>query len=196
MAKIGIFGGSFHPPHNGHLLIAQEALSAFSLDEVIWMPANHPPHKQLASGVSDHDRIELVKAAIQDNAKFSLSLIEFEREGPSYTIDTIKELQKKNPDYEYFFIIGGDMLDSLDTWHEIDELSRMVTFIAINRSGHPLNAEHNPYQAAMLEVPLFDVSSTLIRERVSQGENTTYLIPERVRKQIEVKGLYGSRKSP
>lgn len=71
MAKIGIFGGSFHPPHNGHLLIAQEALSAFSLDEVIWMPANHPPHKQLASGVSDHDRIELVKAAIQDNAKFS-----------------------------------------------------------------------------------------------------------------------------
>ncbi|MDM5199790.1 nicotinate-nucleotide adenylyltransferase [Fictibacillus enclensis] len=196
MAKIGIFGGSFHPPHNGHLLIAQEALSAFSLDEVIWMPANHPPHKQLASGVSDHDRIELVKAAIQDNAKFSLSLIEFEREGPSYTIDTIKELQKKNPDHEYFFIIGGDMLDSLDTWHEIDELSRMVTFIAINRSGHPLNAEHNPYQAAMLEVPLFDVSSTLIRERVSQGENTTYLIPERVRKQIEVKGLYGSRKSP
>ncbi|RXY98451.1 nicotinate-nucleotide adenylyltransferase [Fictibacillus sp. S7] len=196
MAKIGIFGGSFQPPHNGHLLIAQEALSAFSLDEVIWMPANHPPHKQLASGVSDHDRIELVKAAIQDNAKFSLSLIEFEREGPSYTIDTIKELQKKNPDHEYFFIIGGDMLDSLDTWHEIDELSRMVTFIAINRSGHPLNAEHNPYQAAMLEVPLFDVSSTLIRERVSQGENTTYLIPERVRKQIEVKGLYGSRKSP
>lgn len=95
MLKIGIFGGSFHPPHNGHLLIAQEALSAFSLDEVIWMPANHPPHKQLASGVSDHDRIELVKAAIQDNAKFSLSLIEFEREGPSYTIDTIKELQKR-----------------------------------------------------------------------------------------------------
>ncbi|MDN4525465.1 nicotinate-nucleotide adenylyltransferase [Fictibacillus fluitans] len=196
MGKIGIFGGSFHPPHNGHLLIAQEALTAFSLDEVIWMPANHPPHKQLVLGVSNEDRIELVKAAIQDNAKFSLSLIEFEREGPSYTIDTIRELQRENPDHEYFFIIGGDMLDSLDTWHEIDELSRMVTFIAINRSGHPLNAEKNPYQAAMLEVPLFEVSSSLIRERLSDGGNTTYLIPERVRKQIEVKGLYESRKSP
>ncbi|MCQ6266299.1 nicotinate-nucleotide adenylyltransferase [Fictibacillus sp. WQ 8-8] len=196
MARIGIFGGSFHPPHNGHLLIAQEALAAFSLDRVEWLPASHPPHKDLVSGVSAEDRIDLVKAAIQGNSKFSLSLIEFEREGPSYTIDTIRELKKREPNHHYFFIIGGDMADSLSTWHGIEELSRLVTFIGINRSGHPLDENQNPYGVQLLEVPVFDVSSTLIRKRIAAGENTKYLIPDDVRKIIEVKGLYGSRKSP
>ncbi|MGG1573554.1 nicotinate-nucleotide adenylyltransferase [Fictibacillus sp. NRS-1165] len=196
MARIGIFGGSFHPPHNGHLLIAQEALAAFSLDRVVWLPANHPPHKELISGVSSEDRMELVRAAIQGNSKFSLSLIEFERQGPSYTIDTIRELKKREPAHDYFFIIGGDMADSLSTWRGIDELSRLVTFIGINRSGHPLDECNNPYGVQMIEVPLFDVSSTLIRKRIAAGENTKYLIPDAVRNMIEVKGLYGSGKSP
>lgn len=196
MARIGIFGGSFHPPHNGHLLIAQEALAAFSLDQVVWLPASKPPHKQLESGVSDEDRIELVKAAIRNNGQFSLSLIEFEREGPSYTIDTMRQLIREEPDNQYYFIIGGDMVDSLASWRSIDELSELVTFIGINRTGHPLNTKDLSYGVQMLEVPLFDVSSTEIRNRVSEGKNTKYLIPEEVRKLIEVKGLYGARKSP
>ncbi|EIT85245.1 nicotinic acid mononucleotide adenylyltransferase [Fictibacillus macauensis ZFHKF-1] len=196
MAKIGVFGGSFNPPHHGHLLIAQEALAAFALDEVWWMPASQPPHKQLAGNVSDEDRIALVQEAIRHNDKFSLSLLEFEREGPSYTIDTMRTLCTRYPTHEFFFIIGGDMANSLEQWHEIEALGKLVTFIAINREDYPLKENHYPFSVEELYVPSFNVSSTFIRQRLEEGKNTKYILPDGVRRVIEVKGLYGTEESP
>lgn len=195
MAKIGILGGTFNPPHNGHLLIAQEALAAFSLDEIWWIPTNIPPHKETKDLASNEARIEMIKRAISTNEQFALSLIEFEREGPSYTIDTIKELKKRHPYHDFFFIMGGDMLYTLQSWHKIDQLKQLVTFIGVNRQNYPVDQFENPYQVKLLTVPLFDISSSMIRERFATGKNTKYLVPDEVRGFIEESELYGAGKS-
>ncbi|RXJ00001.1 nicotinate-nucleotide adenylyltransferase [Anaerobacillus alkaliphilus] len=190
MKKIGILGGTFDPPHYGHLLIAEEARIACSLDEVWFMPTRIPPHKVGSNLCSDADRIEMVKQAITGNSYFKLCLIEFERVGPSYTVDTMIELKKCNEDTSFFFIIGGDMINYLPHWKDIDKLLTLVTFVGIQRPGHPISSSYSE-KVVMIEVPQLEISSSEIRERLQHRKSVRYLLPETVHDYIKERNIYG-----
>ncbi|ALC81695.1 MULTISPECIES: nicotinate-nucleotide adenylyltransferase [Bacillus] len=192
MKKIGIFGGTFDPPHNGHLLMANEVLHRLCLDEVWFLPNQIPPHKQEEKFSDSGHRIEMLKLAIESNPSFKLQLIEMERPGPSYTYDTMVLLKEKYPDYQFYFIIGADMVEYLPKWHKIDELLEIVQFTGVKRIGFHMDT---PYPVRFVDVPEFEVSSTMIRDRVDKNEPINYLISEKVRRYIEENGLYESRTS-
>jgi nicotinate-nucleotide adenylyltransferase len=189
MKKIGILGGTFDPPHYGHLIIAEEVYHALSLDEVWFMPTNTPPHKEEASSAGV-DRIKMVQAAIKDNQKFTVETIEFERSGPSYTYETIKLLAKKHENKQFHFIIGADMVEYLPNWHEIDRLVEMITFVSVKRPGFSIASS---FPIIEVEIPQFDVSSSFLRDRFRNGKNTKYFLPDEVQLYIEEKNLYGPK---
>ncbi|MBM7716336.1 nicotinate-nucleotide adenylyltransferase [Siminovitchia sp. FSL H7-0308] len=187
--KVGILGGTFDPPHLGHLIIANEALDQLGLDEIKFMPNQEPPHKKRNTGTSATDRLKMVELAIADHQKFSLEKIELERRGRSYTYDTIKELKERTPDADFYFIIGADMVEYLPNWYKIDELVKLVRFVGTNRPRFQLET---PYPIQIVEVPKVDISSTLIRNRVKAGKSVKYLLPDSVIRYIEENRLYGS----
>ncbi|ANB59726.1 nicotinate-nucleotide adenylyltransferase [Anoxybacteroides amylolyticum] len=189
MRKIGIFGGTFDPPHNGHLLMANEVLHALMLSEIWFMPNHIPPHKQHEQVTKSSDRLRMLQLAIADHSQFKMETIELTREGPSYTYDTMQQLKEMYPNDQFYFIIGADMVEYLPHWYCIDELVQLVTFVGVKRPGFSLRT---PYPIIEVEIPEFAVSSSLIRERVKQGKSIRYLVPERVRQYIERKRLYGT----
>jgi nicotinate-nucleotide adenylyltransferase len=189
MAKrVGILGGTFNPPHLGHLIIANEVLYQLDLDEVRFMPAGSPPHKVIKGDTSGEQRKEMVREAIKDHPKFLLEPIELEKDGPSYTYETVKLLVEREPDTEFHFIIGGDMIAYLPKWHKIEELSQLIQFVGVKRPGYETESRYN---VKMVEVPQIEISSTLIRDRIASGGTVTYLIPERVSDYIREEKLYG-----
>ncbi|RBW70478.1 nicotinate-nucleotide adenylyltransferase [Bacillus taeanensis] len=192
MRKVGIIGGTFDPPHNGHLMIAQEALTTCHLDEVWFMPSYMPPHKQDKHITASEERIEMVKLAIDNNPHFRLSLVEFERKGLSYTYKTLNYLTSVHENTSFYFIIGADMVNDLVNWYEIDKLLQVVTFIGVKRPGTVIKS---PYAKKMIsiEVPQFEMSSTFLRTRFVNGGNTRYFLPEKVREYIEENDLYGAK---
>ncbi|WP_070120736.1 nicotinate-nucleotide adenylyltransferase [Bacillus marinisedimentorum] len=192
MKNIGILGGTFDPPHYGHLLIAQEAYHQLSLDEVWFMPSNVPPHKEKESDSTAGDRLEMTRCAISGNDAFKLNDVELRRTGPSYTIDTIRLITDKEKDAVFYFIIGSDMVEYLPKWKNIDDLLRYVTFAGVKRPGYSLETE---YPIAEVEVREFDVSSSFLRERIATGGNVRYYLPDEVRLYIEENGLYAKRES-
>ncbi|WP_307070793.1 nicotinate-nucleotide adenylyltransferase [Guptibacillus hwajinpoensis] len=188
--KVGLLGGTFDPPHLGHLALAQGVLETCELDEVWFMPSHRPPHKNGSDITENHHRVEMVQRAIEGNPKFKVTLIEFERNGRSFTIDTIEILKANYPDIDFHFIIGGDMIEDLPNWHRIDELSKMISFIGVNRPGYHPDKEQ--YEVSLIDVPQIDLSSSEIRRDLSFGKSGRYLLPESVRILIEEKGLYES----
>lgn len=197
MVKVGLFGGTFDPIHIGHLLLAEHACEALAFDTVWFMPAADPPHKSrqpLATGVQ---RLEMIRLAIEGNALFHVTDIEMERGGVSYTIDTIEELQRRFPDHAFSFLMGADMVNYLPKWHRIDELAERINFVGVGRPGTILQLDHLPAhirdQVTMLEVPLFELSSTTIRERVSEDKSIRYRVPDRVHEFIQRNDLYESK---
>ena len=192
--RIGLLGGTFDPPHYGHLLVASEVLEQCNLDEVWFVPNRLPPHKKGMPVTKKEHRLEMVRLAIEGNPSFRLSTIELEREGQSYTYDTIRQLTVTYRNDRFFFIIGADMINDLPNWHHIDKLVQMTTFIGINRPGYSVES---PYRAHIqtIDMPPFDVSSSFLRERFKLGKNTRYYLPERVRNYIEENDLYGSKRS-
>ncbi|WP_240376538.1 nicotinate-nucleotide adenylyltransferase [Bacillus piscicola] len=189
-AKIGLLGGTFDPPHLGHLIIAQEALTALKLDEVWFIPVYTPPHKTRKYMASPEERLEMTKRAVIDNAQFHVSAIELERKGPSYTIDTVKALRAKRPEAQFHFIIGGDMAEQLHTWKDIEELKQMLTFTIAERPGFQAQVrDGDAFQ--YIEVPQLSISSTMIRQRQEMGRNLRYIVPDSVREFIEERELYG-----
>ncbi|WP_053219101.1 nicotinate-nucleotide adenylyltransferase [Virgibacillus senegalensis] len=188
MKKIGLLGGTFDPPHLGHLLIAEEVYQALQLDQVWFVPSNLPPHKQ-HSGTKAVDRLEMVEAAIEDNPHFRVEPIELEREGKSYTVDTVQLLQEREPDTFFYFIIGADMVEYLPKWHRIDELAQMVHFVGVKRTDYQLET---PYPVEEVEIPGIDVSSTMIRERLAEKQPAKYLVPDKVMNKIKEHSLYGT----
>ncbi|MED1863169.1 nicotinate-nucleotide adenylyltransferase [Fictibacillus nanhaiensis] len=190
--QIGLFGGTFNPPHIGHLLIAQEALIQLNLDEVWWIPSSSPPHKDKDNEVSDEERIEMVRKAIGNNEQFSLSLLEFERSGPSYTIDTIRLLKEKYPQETFTFIMGGDMVHSLSSWHKIDELKDLVDFAGVGRAGYDVDHHWERYRVKHVEVPIIEISSSFIRNRSGANENIRYYVSGEVWNHIKENRLYGT----
>lgn len=194
MKKVGIMGGAFDPIHLGHLLAAEAAREQHGLDEVWFMPSHIPPHKHQA-GVSGEQRLAMVEAAIQSHPRFRPLDIELRRGGVSYTVDTIKELRGQHPDLELYFIIGADMVNYLPKWEGIEELTDMITFIGLQRPGSFLELDTLPpfIQEAVLlaDMPLVDISSSLIRKRISGGHSVRYMVPETVYDYIVRSGLYG-----
>ncbi|WP_055107334.1 nicotinate-nucleotide adenylyltransferase [Paenibacillus ihumii] len=194
MKKVGIMGGAFDPIHLGHLLAAERAREQFKLEEIWFMPSHTPPHKH-RSGVSGEQRLAMVVEAIGSNPAFKPLDIELRRGGVSYTVDTIKELRKQYPDLELYFIIGADMVNYLPKWEGIDELTEMLTFIGLQRPGSFLELDALPpfIQDAvhLAEMPLVDISSSMIRSRLAAGQSIRYMVPDSVYDYMTRSGLYG-----
>ncbi|KEK26262.1 nicotinate-nucleotide adenylyltransferase [Bacillus gaemokensis] len=189
MKKIGIIGGTFDPPHYGHLLIANEVHDALGLDEIWFLPNQIPPHKQDRMITSVESRLKMLELATEQEERFTICLEELNREGPSYTYDTMLQLTKKHPDVKFHFIIGGDMVEYLSKWYNIDNLLQLVTFVGVARPGYTLRT---PYKIVTVEIPEFAVSSSLLRERYKEKRTCKYLLPEQVQSYIERNGLYES----
>ena len=185
--RVGILGGTFNPPHLGHLIMAQQVGDQLGLDEVRFMPDAQPPHVDEKKTIAVEDRANMVQEAIVDNPLFRLETAEIERGGKSYTYETMKFLKAKHPDTQYYFIIGGDMVDSLHTWYHIDELVKLVTFVGIKRTGYPTTSQ---YPVIWVDAPLIDISSTQIRQKISHGHSVRYLVPEAVAAYIKEHHLY------
>ncbi|MDQ0269528.1 nicotinate-nucleotide adenylyltransferase [Cytobacillus purgationiresistens] len=189
MKKVGILGGTFDPPHIGHLMIANEVLNGQALDEVWFMPNQEPPHKVKSNAIKNEDRLELLKLAISSHPRFKIEQIELERQGPSYTADTMSILKDRHREIEFFFIIGADMVEYLPKWHQIDQLLSMVRFIGVKRPEFHL---HSDYPIMYMDVPEIGVSSSMIRNRIKEGKTIRYLVPEQVREYMEENHLYES----
>ncbi|MGP4041787.1 nicotinate-nucleotide adenylyltransferase [Gracilibacillus sp. D59] len=171
MKRIGLFGGTFDPPHYGHLLMAEQAYQQLALDEVWFIPSYQPPHKAEAKTTAK-DRVEMTKAAVHGHPAFNVNTIEVEREGKSYTLNTVQTLKEQYPSYQFYFIIGGDMVEFLPKWHQIEELIELITFVGVDRPG---SSSNTPYPVEQVEMPLMDISSTMIRKRVSERQSIRYL---------------------
>lgn len=201
--KTGILGGSFNPIHSGHIKLALSALDEYKLDNVLIMPNNDTYYKKDAS-ISDEDRVEMIRLAIDGCPGLILSDIEIQRGGITYTIDTVRELKeadrKNGEDNEYYFIIGGDSLKNLYYWREIGELFKNLIFLAAVRDDidnsrleelRRIYLEHYPEaRIEFLSVDAHNISSSDIRRRASCGESITGLVPESVEKYIIDHGLY------
>ncbi|MFC0473426.1 nicotinate-nucleotide adenylyltransferase [Halalkalibacter kiskunsagensis] len=195
MKKIGLFGGTFNPPHLGHLLFAQEVLVAYELDEIWFIPVNVPPHKESDDLASNQDRVDMLIGATDENERFHVNTIELEREGPSYTIDTMKQLIQLYPKDQFFFLIGGDMIEYLPKWERIDELIKLVTFIGVKRPGSSVGTTVYASKVRLLEMPQVELSSTTIRQRVQEGKPITYMVPKVVETLVKERALYEPRTS-
>ena len=185
--QVGILGGNFNPVHNQHLLIADQVGTALNLEKVYLMPEYLPPHVDEKDTIEAEHRLNMLKLAIADNPLFDIEQAELQRKGKSYTYDTMKALIAQNPDTDYYFIIGGDMVEYLPKWYKIDELVEMVQFVGVKRPGYSIDT---PYPIIWLDAPMMDLSSSSIRKKIAQGCSIRYLVPEAVRNYILEKGLY------
>lgn len=200
MKKYGIFGGSFNPIHYGHLMICEYIKEEMGLDKVIFIPTGNPPHKDL--GVSAEDRYEMVRLAISPNPDFEISDIETTRVNLSYTVDTIRELKKIYKEEKLYFLIGLDSLFQLKTWKKIDDLSQEIEFVVALRPGYIDKEEINREidflrenfgtRINLIKTPLYEISSTDLRDRIHEGKSLRYLIPKKVLDYIEESGFYKS----
>ena len=190
MKRVGLLGGTFNPPHMGHLMMANEVFHALELDEVRFMPNAIPPHKKARHDASVEERIEMVERSIASYPYFCTELYEVHKGGVSYSYETLAALCAREPNVKFYFIIGGDMIDSLHTWYRIEELVKLVQFVGVRRPGTEAKTD---FPVTMVEVPQIDLSSTLIRERLATGGTVTFLLPETVESFIREEGLYGTR---
>jgi nicotinate-nucleotide adenylyltransferase len=191
--RLGLLGGTFNPPHIGHLVCAQEALVQLGLDRVELLPAGVPPHKEAAGDPGPELRLELCRAAIAGNERLGVCDAEVRRPGPSYTVDTLRELDAE--DLQLTFIVGGDMAMSLPTWREPAEVLRIARLGVAERAG-AVRADIEERVAPLggridfFAMPRIDISSSDLRRRVAEGRPVRYLVPEPVAAAIEERGLY------
>lgn len=184
---VGIIGGTFNPIHNGHLSIAEQVYDSLQLDEIIFMPNAIPPHKIAPQMPSQNARLAMLTQAIANNPHFSLDLVEWEREGKSYTYDTMKLLTERYPNTQFYFIIGADSVMDLSSWYRIADLVELVQFVGVKRSGYQLET---PFPVTFVDIVGSDVSSSIIRHRVQLNQSIRYLVPDQVALFIKEKGLY------
>lgn len=184
-------GGTFDPIHNGHLVAASEVAQSFDLDEVIFVPTGRPWHKNVVTP-AEH-RYLMTVVATASNPRFTVSRVDVDREGTTYTIDTLRDLHASRPDAELFFISGADAIQQILSWKDADELWSLAHFVAVSRPGHLLNISGLPQQdVSLLEVPALAISSTDCRSRVSRGFPVWYLVPDGVVQYITKHHLYRS----
>jgi nicotinate-nucleotide adenylyltransferase len=190
--KLGIFGGTFNPIHNGHLINVEIIRSDFNLDKIILVPAKVPVHKSLAGDVPAEERYAMAALSVAGAREYEVSRIEIDRNEPSYTITTVHELQGLYPDSELHLIIGMDSLNELCIWREPDHLLEHVSLIVMKRPGETCDPklDLSRYKVGFAENPLIDISSTLIRERLRAGKSIRFLVPDAIVDYIQKKGLY------
>lgn len=190
-ARIGVMGGTFDPVHNGHLVAASEVRQHFDLDEVVFVPTGQPYQKRDVSEAEHRYLMTVIATAA--NPDFTVSRLDIDREGPTYTIDTLRELRAARPDAELFFISGADAVAQILDWKDAEELFSLAHFVAVSRPGHPLTVSGLPEEhVSLLEVPALAISSTDCRSRVSRGFPVWYLVPDGVVQYISKYHLYRS----
>lgn len=186
--KVGILGGTFNPPHLGHLLIADQVRDQLDLDKILFLPTAEPPHSSVSKQTIASDiRVDMLDLAIMDHPDFDMELYEVEKGGKNYTADTMEVLVDLYPAVDFYFIIGGDMIADLPTWHNIDKLVDLVQFVGVNRPGYEAESE---YPIIMVDTPMTNINSTMIRQKVKNDCSIQYMVPKEVQKYIERKGLY------
>lgn len=195
--KLAIMGGTFNPIHIGHLVCAEEAVSQFGLDQVIFMPTGLPPHKEVGGGTGSDARYLMTAIAIADNPRFEVSRYEVEKQQLCYTVDTVRHYRQLMPEAELYFITGADAVLEILEWKDPGELLEMAVLIAATRPGYPLDrlpATMSGYierrQVIVMEIPAIGISSSLIRERLAQGRSIRYLVPDSIERFIVKEGLY------
>ena len=200
--RVGILGGAFNPPHLGHLVCAQEALVQLELDRVVFVPVGEAPHRTLDDDPGPEARLEMVELAMADDERFVASRIEMDREGPSYTADTLEQLRAEAPDDELFLILGGDQAAALASWHEPEKVLERATLVVFERMSWGRNAiiikigrMPGAERVRYLDMPLIQVSSSSIRRRVREGVPIRYLVPDKVVEYIAANELYGGQGS-
>jgi nicotinate-nucleotide adenylyltransferase len=193
LKRLGLFGGTFDPPHNAHLALARAAVDEFQLDALHWIPAGQPWQKARTITAAVH-REAMVRAAIDGLPRFVLDRIEIERQGPSFTLDTVQALRSQYVDAALFLIIGGDQYAGLHTWRDWQELLGLVTLAVANRPGPmpPVDAEVLRTPHRVVPLPMLDISATDIRARVARGLPIDSLVPPAVARYIEINALYRS----
>lgn len=189
---VGLFGGTFNPPHLAHLVIAEVVRDQFGLDEVLWMPSRNPPHKDDDDVAPAACRLAMTRLTVQDNPSFRASKMEMERDGPSYTVETLRQLQKCHPSASFSLIIGGDSLRTFDEWHRGNEIIERAPLIVYDRPHAGESEECLPPQDRVhfVDAPMIDISSTDIRARCRKGQSIRYMVPEPVRTYIRKHGIY------
>jgi nicotinate-nucleotide adenylyltransferase len=201
VARIGLLGGTFNPPHLGHLVCAQDAHAQLGLDRVLLLPVHAPPHKEIRDDPGVEHRVELCRRAVAGDERLGVSRAEADVPGPSFTVDTLRRLNDQRPEDQLTFIVGGDMAHSLPAWREPEAILSLAGLGVAERegvrredimqrlAGIPGAAE----RVRFFDMPRLDVSSTLVRRRVAAGLPVRYLVPDGVADYIAAAGLYGAR---
>jgi len=200
LSRVAVMGGTFDPIHYGHLFAAEEVAWRYDLPRVIFMPCRQPPHKDPSEVSPAVDRCRMVELAIADNPRFTVSRLELDRPGPSYTIETLRELRRQmGPDLAITFITGADAVLEIATWREAEAVLDECHLVAVHRPGYDLAklervlGPERAAKVALVSVKTPDISSTELRRRVAAGQSLRYLTPEAVREYIETHGLYRDR---
>ncbi len=202
VGRIGILGGTFDPPHLGHLILAEYAASALDLEQLLFVLAGDPPHKQDEYKVPLEHRLAMLELAIADNSRFSISRVDIDRPGPHYSVDMVQIIQQDYPDAALFFVMGGDSLRDLPRWHRPADFIRLCKLAVMQRPDdrvepdiHAAVLPELAERVVMIAAPLIGISSTEIVERIAAGQSIRYLVPEAVRAYIEEHQLYDGSES-
>jgi nicotinate-nucleotide adenylyltransferase len=198
VARVGILGGTFNPPHLAHLICASEAAAQLRLDRVLLTPAAIPPHKDAEDDPGADERLELCRLAVAGDERLAVCDLEVARGGPSYTVDTLRELHAREPEDQLTFILGGDIALGLPAWHEPEAVLGLATLAIAERSGAPRETVGRRLRDAFpgiaslefFDMPRIDISSSEVRRRVAGGEPIRYLVRDAVADRIEEGGLY------
>lgn len=185
--QVGILGGNFNPVHNAHLVVADQVRQQLGLDKVLLIPEYLPPHVDAKGTIAEHHRLKMLELAIEGIEGLEIETIELERKGISYTYDTMLLLNERDPDTDYYFIIGADMVDYLPKWHRIDELVEIVQFVGVQRPRYKAGTS---YPVIWVDVPLMDISSSMVRDFVAKGRTPNFMLPKPVLDYIKKEGLY------
>lgn len=189
--RLGVMGGTFDPPHNGHLLAASEAQSRFDLDEVVFVPAGQPWQKSSQTVSSAEDRYDMTVIATVAHPSFSVSRVDLDRPGPTYTVDTLRDIGAAYPEHDLFFITGADALSGIGTWRDAEACLEMAHFVGCTRPGHQLDDEGLPRsQVTLLEIPALSISSSQCRARAAAGQPIWYLVPDGVVQYVAKRHMY------
>lgn len=199
MAELGVLGGTFNPPHVGHLICAHEALEQLGLDHVLLVPTGEPPHKEIAADPGAEVRVELCELAVADDPRMSVSRLDVDRAGPSFTVDTLRALHAERTNDALTFIVGGDMAASLPTWRDPEAILSLATFGVAERAG-ARRADIEERLATLtgggggrvrfFDMPRIDISSSLVRRLAAGGRSVRYLVPDGVAARIAERGIY------
>ncbi len=198
LMKTGIFGGTFNPPHIGHMIVAEHVRTELSLDRIIFAPAAIPPHKTHQGIIPAEHRIAMLRLTLKDNPHFELSEIEIQRGGVSFTVDTLREIKSRHPLYELFLLIGMDNLAEFKTWKSPESILQLATVVAMTRPG--VSAESVPPEmkdrVKVCPVPAIEISSRDLRAHVRDGKSIRYFVADSVAEYIRAHNLYAAEFSP